>query len=800
VEVKPKNGYRFNVSTPATVPQKRSLKTSLDRSASHEGDGAVKKARMASVEEGGQGNEAPLRTTRIELRTNKPLKNSEDIHMDVWRIILTYSPLKFLLDAKTINHRFKILLDEESTVWAASRINQYSEDMPGPPGAMTEQRYAQLLEGRGCQSAGCSKRSTGKVYWAFCLRLCKDCLEKRTFKEEGVKQYILRDQAHYSLLPLLRAAVVDGGKYSRCRQISSATGTWEGSTAGALYLTSDVNAIVDEYEKLVQAGNDDAEISVWRDKKMDEVKALTLQIAAIEAWDKTRGVLPLRNREKRVTFFVEQAQLLNPPIREAALKKMLAYKMSLDSNTAPTQQTWEVLKRKIVPYREAAERLVFFEEQSNYTGEVGPHMPDLSEYDRLRKRRAALRHHGTFRALNHILNLGGIELTRWKRLEVNDADLALRVLNGVYQSYQRQPIQADIDEVDGTRGSSLLLHFYHSPVRALIHLCTGDHKLTLDDARTVFQDIIEPEVKSWVNPHRTVVALHSFKCAGCPRKDCNTRYSFVKGFEHIYDKHSKYVGEDTEFSMFAKPLPKFTAQEAFPWFTVPWPRNLPLVAAHHPVSRQDKWVPDADVPYIAARKPSAVSAFADRRAWDEQSIQASDFEGNLVFAAGKLSSTDLGTDCQTRIALQYALDRYATVNGVQKPSLKDFTASFKKIKEVNVKFDFRYRCGSCCRQTSIPRTTKFIKAPIHFHELEAHFEKKHENRDWTTDMMDLPSGEQLLDHMIEGDAALEREQAEVRDREESVKNSLRKKPCPKAQIILSKPASMSVFDTLYIKG
>lgn len=210
-------------------------------------------------------------------------------------------------------------------------------------------------------------------------------------------------------------------------------------------------------------------------------------------------------------------------------------------------------------------------------------------------------------------------------------------------------------------------------------------------------------------------------------------------------------------------------------------------------------MPHADVPYLAARKPSTVSAFANRQAYDEQTIQASDFEGNLVFAASKLSPTDLGTDCQTRIALQYALDRYATVNGAQRPSLKDFTSSFKKIREANVKFDFRYRCGSCCRQANIPRTTKFIKAPIHFHELEAHFERKHENRDWTSDMMDLPSGEQLLDHMIEGDAVLEAQQAEVRDREESVKNSLRKKPCPKAQIILSKPASMSVFESLYVK-
>jgi len=453
VEVNPKNGYRFNVSTPATVPQKRSFKTGLEKAASLEGDAVSKKSRTDVVEESGQGNEVPLRTTRIELRTNKPLKNSEDIHMDVWRIILTYSPLKFLLDAKTINHRFKILLDEESTVWSSSRINQYSEDMPGPPGKMTEQRYAQLLEGRGCQSAGCSRRSTGKVYWAFCLRLCKDCLEKRTFKEEGVKQYILRDQAHYSLLALLRAAVVDGGKYSRCRQISSVTGTWEVTTAGALYLTSDVTAIVNEYEKLVHHGKTEAEMSAWRDKKMEEVKALTSQIAAIEAWDKTRGVQSPRNREKRVTFFVEQARLLDPPIREAALKKMLAYKMSLDSNTAPTPQTWEVLKRKIVPYREAAERLVSFEEQSNYTGEVGQHMPELDEYNRLRNGRAMRRQQNTAGAHDHILGLGRAELARWRRLEVNDADLALRVLNGVYQSYQKQPILADIAERDGTRGS-----------------------------------------------------------------------------------------------------------------------------------------------------------------------------------------------------------------------------------------------------------------------------------------------------------------------------------------------------------
>ena len=314
----------------------------------------------------------------------------------------------------------------------------------------------------------------------------------------------------------------------------------------------------------------------------------------------------------------------------------------------------------------------------------------------------------------------------------------------------------------------------------------------------VIQDVIEPEVKSWNNPRRTTVALQSFKCAGCPRKDCKTRYSFVKGFEHIHSTHAKYVGEGTEFAMFAKPFLKYNGHDTFPWYTVPWTRNLPLVAAHHTVSRQDKWMPDADVPYVCAKEASVISAFANRVASDNPSVPASSFEGNLVFAARELQPTILSSESQTRIALQYALDRYATIHGSQKPVLAEFTACFKNIQDANRKFDFRYRCGHCARQTNVPRTTKFIKSPVHFHELEEHFDKKHVGYDWTVDMMDLPSGEQLLDLLRDSDANLKKEQDSVRAREAAAKISLRKKPSPKAQVVLSTPTSMEVFDRLYL--
>jgi len=124
----------------------------------------------------------------------------------------------------------------------------------------------------------------------------------------------------------------------------------------------------------------------------------------------------------------------------------------------------------------------------------------------------------------------------------------------------------------------------------------------------------------------------------------------------------------------------------------------------------------------------------------------------------------------------------------------------KRIKEANLKFDFRYRCGHCFRQANTPRTTKFIKSPVHFHELEEHFEKKHVNCDWTTDMMQLPSGEELQDLIVAGDSALKEEQKKAQKREMAAKNSVKKKPFPKAQVTLSTPTSMEVFNTLYVRA
>jgi hypothetical protein len=318
----------------------------------------------------------------------------------------------------------------------------------------------------------------------------------------------------------------------------------------------------------------------------------------------------------------------------------------------------------------------------------------------------------------------------------------------------------------------------------------------MDDARLILEEVLEPEVKSWQNAHRASVALNGFKCAGCPRKDCTTKYTFVKLFEHIHKKHACYVGEDTEFAMFALPYPRISSDQ-FPWYTVRWPRNLPVLAPHQSASRENKWHPDADEPYLEGRKPVGKSAFAGRRVLENSAINRDDFQGNLVFAAERLKRTALDGRCQTRIILQYAFDRRSSDAVI--PALQQFTSSFKAIQDQNPSLDFKFRCGICLGEGDVPTTSKFIKCPVQFHELEKHYQALHRDKPWATCMMDLPNEKELHELMLESDATLEQEKKRIQAREESVKMSWKKRPCRKAATILKTVPAMTAFDELFPK-
>ena len=772
---------RFLLSTPKSLSLKHSHEDDDDQDLVER-----KKARIniakESAKQYSETRTAGAKVGKLLLRTNKPLRNADDVHMDVWRIVLKYTPPKFLLDAKTINSNFRTVLSESST-WRDSRLHHYSDSMPDPPGNMSEQRYIQLLEGKGCQNMSCSRANTGKIYWAFCIRLCTKCLPQMTMREEEIETYRFKEAAKQGLLKLLPAALVDSGKYSRSRQLNAQGTDWEHMTAGPMFLKSDLDAIEAEHDDLSRHGATAEAILDWKKDKREATQTLMTQIAKVESWARERDVSTPHHRGDRVTFFRERALQMVQPMSEVVLSKMLAYKMALDANAPPTEKSWNLLKAKILPYRAEAVRLVRYTVEIHSHQQPGTTSAAFEQFMYLRARWSG-RHQSpkSFRyEQEFVLHLARDQLVVCKAQGVADADLLLCILRAVFKAYNG-------------------LHASSRPTCPNENGLQEIHALTLDDARMVLQEVVEPEVRLWNDSRREADALEKFKCVGCPRTDCTTKYTFDKLFEHILSKHAIFVGEGHEFWRLFKPFPKYCVPEHFPWYTVEWFRNLPILAAHHQMARGDRWDPNASLDYVEAQRPGRLSAFAGRQPGAHADIAADDFARNITFAAKQLFPTALSKECQTRIALQFALDKYAMVHGTSKPGLDDFTNEMKRIQNVNLKFDFRYRCGVCSRQVNVPRTTKFIKSPVQFHELEDHFQKKHSQLDWTVDLMALPSSTELQDQIVACDAELERHKGEIQAREEARKGTAKKRANAKASVVLSTPRGMDVFDTLYLKS
>lgn len=115
-------------------------------------------------------------------RLRKGRQVAATVPMDVWEMILSYCPAKFLAKARRINKAFHHALQYESA-WRRNRLQNHGPDMPDPPSSMKEDEYANLIEGLGCM--GCGAKKTRKTYWVWKKRWCQDCLQKNTIKVSG---------------------------------------------------------------------------------------------------------------------------------------------------------------------------------------------------------------------------------------------------------------------------------------------------------------------------------------------------------------------------------------------------------------------------------------------------------------------------------------------------------------------------------------------------------------------------------------------------------------------------------------
>ena len=169
---------RFENYTPDYMPH--GLDTALAQKGSgNEADDPCPKRQKANSTV--QTSTAKISYMSLGFRVDNPVK--ADVCDDIWRNILRESHPSVLLNCKNLNRRFHALLREKS-IWRASRRKLHGANMPDPPEEMTEQRYAHLLYGQGCdfQSSKCGSSVTKKVYWPFLLRMCDACFHRKTEK------------------------------------------------------------------------------------------------------------------------------------------------------------------------------------------------------------------------------------------------------------------------------------------------------------------------------------------------------------------------------------------------------------------------------------------------------------------------------------------------------------------------------------------------------------------------------------------------------------------------------------------
>ena len=734
---------------------------------------------------------------------HRPLKNAEDIHKDVWTLVFQFCHPRFLLRAKTVSQNFYTILQQQS-LWKESRRLHLRPEIRDRPDGITEQQYADLLVGRGCQNTSCAKEGTTSVCWAFLVRLCPECIQSKTTRvsdlDENRRHILPNDKPLSDALPMISCMQVHRHDVRKVRRDASGELAYlaHGRASSYRFLRSAYDALEVEYLALQTQGTSDQELITWWKGKYDATMLLMEQRLDISNGPSQVEEGPGCVREDRRAFFVEMAKQLDPPMPESVLDCLAAYKKALLSHNKPTERAWETLKPKILPFREQAERLEkeLNPRQSTASESFGVDSP-ARVCDRLHRHRCGSRNDPpTFKPEQEIiLGLARQVFAASVDAEVSDSDLIIVTLQNVYTEYQKLHDKSEGLNYDG-----------HN----------GPYQLSLDDTKMIVKHVVEKDI--WPRSGRGVRVFHSFKCPTCSTgKNRDRKFSFEKLFEHLLQDHGKAVGDGLEYwhyTLAERHLQEHTWHMVteFPWYTVPWPRCLPILPEHQDPANLPQWNPDVALSY-ARDLTTEQSAFEGRSAITEQSNTS--FIDLFEHAVKTLKGVRLDSATMMRIAFQYALD--ASRDGrIELPDLVDFVDAAPNLQQLNPAMDFSFRCGACMRTGEERASARHVKHNIHIKNLHQHWAKRHQNdipksptrrrkavmedddrdvRHWTEDFMHLPSDEQVFKEIQERDAALAAAKADV----QSNNTSIKRKPKNKSTVILSTPLASQAFDQLFAK-
>ncbi|KAK5045338.1 hypothetical protein LTR84_009444 [Exophiala bonariae] len=737
------------------------------------------------------------------LRSSRPLKISDKVNSDIWQTILGYCEPRLLLAAKTINKEFRQLLSDRTAIWRTSRQNAFGYDMPDCPVDMSEQAYADLLVGRGCQNRNCPKEQTAGVYWTFQVRLCADCFKKKTMRADELpvhRRHVLNITAEgegrplWELLPLARS---DGRRHMRPRSVDMSTNGWASAHSHRQYvfLRSAYLRLENKYLLFLRSEPSSAQLATWTDGILTKTLEFMVEVNQLETWHKVQKRPDTNVHNARERFFVARAAELSPPIKRSVLLRMAAFRRILNVQTPPTERSWKTLEAKIMPYRIQAEVVEQFEldmtkaSADRFSQSIlsSPTPPAIKLYRVLHEYRSG--HKSKIRGLKpeqeFVLELGKKEFKRCLDNKVADADIVLLCLKNVFDRY------CSLSEVPNGMN-------YDGSI--------GRYRLSLDDARMIVQEVMEKQIPR--NSPRGGKVFQNLRCRGCRRTDFVRSWSFVDAFEHILHVHAKVVGQGLEFWQFAVPYARdvdqrFTEQDrasastGFPWYLVAWPRCLPLVPSHQDPWTLDNWHPAISVPYVEKPPAVTVSAF-ENRVPHATELAENDFVGNLLHAARTLNGIWLEGECQFKIALKYAIDLYLRAEGSE-PPLSSFATCLNTLHDANPSIELRFRCNVCVGEETVYRTARQVKYKIDLEALLAHWGEKHANSNssWSQNLMLLPSAAEVWQQILEADEKLLQERQATRERTQQLSGNVRKRPKLKGNLVMNARSAGEVFDQLF---
>lgn len=560
------------------------------------------------------------------------------------------------------------------------------------------------------------------------------------------------------------------GKYGHCRRFESASKQWISNDGQLLFLRKDINSVEAEILRRTKACGSDVELAQWMSAKLHQVGQFAIEIARIEQWDSLRNRYSRPIYSQRREFFFQKAADLDPPMSPLVLQRMLAYQKAMEIDRPADDQTWARLLPKILPYRAQAEAMLYGD----------PSLPSSDVFRRLYYHRCGRKGYPPrFQPEQQfVLGIAQRALTLCGQMLISDSHLVLACLQLVFQMYEAVP---ESEQPTGMRTDG----------------SEGPYRLSLDDARMIVEDIIEPHFDKY-SPRYSPV-LRQFKCMGCHRKDWSRTYSFTTGLQHVFQSHAQYVGDGSNYNTMFRFFPSSIESQSFsfPWFTVEWPRCLPLLPSQSNVHSRRQWEPDTLIDFTSTPQTPQISAFAQRRAWDNPEIEDEDFCANASFAATVLENTEISSLYQIKIALKYAMTRYSSVIPEPLP-LPLLTQALRSMEEASSKIDLRFRCAVCSQGGHIHRGSSFVKHPVALHALLQHWQTRHCDEGYDAiEMLEQPDDFETMEEILRTDTKLKERQESIRSRELKRLQSPRMKATPKAGVVLNMHLGKDVLDRLF---